>query len=292
MSAVLGGLIEPGFFTSSPVRVALAVSSAVAVVSAVIGVITVLRGQSFAGHALADVGTTGGSAAFLVGVSPLWGFVAAGLAGAGLMEALGVRRARSRDLATGVVLGGALGLSALLLYLDTTHESTTGATMTILFGSMFAIAPSTVPVFVVLCAAALASVVVIFRPLLLSAIDPDLAVARGTNVEIVGLLYFFALAVAVSLACVTIGAILSTTLLIGPAATALRFARRPASAVVVAVLVALFATWSSIVLAYDSFYWAPVGRGWPVSFFVAAIVFLCYLLAGLFRPTRRPTGVL
>ena len=34
-----------------------------------------MRGQSFAGEAFGDIGTTGGSAAFLVGVGPLWGFV-------------------------------------------------------------------------------------------------------------------------------------------------------------------------------------------------------------------------
>ena len=44
-----------------------------AVVAGVVGVFTVMRGQSFAGHALADIGATGGSGAFLVGISPLVG---------------------------------------------------------------------------------------------------------------------------------------------------------------------------------------------------------------------------
>ncbi len=45
--------------------------------SGAVGVFTVMRGQSFAGEALGDIGTTGGSGAFLLGVGPLWGFVAA-----------------------------------------------------------------------------------------------------------------------------------------------------------------------------------------------------------------------
>ncbi len=61
------------------------------------------------------------------------------------MEVAGVQRVRSRDLATGVVLGAATGLAALFLYLDTTSTATTGATQQILFGSIFTVEPSTIP---------------------------------------------------------------------------------------------------------------------------------------------------
>ena len=60
----------PGFFSNAPVHVALTVGGIVAVVSSVVGVFTVIRGQSFAGHALSDIGTAGGSGAFLVGIPP------------------------------------------------------------------------------------------------------------------------------------------------------------------------------------------------------------------------------
>jgi ABC-type Mn2+/Zn2+ transport system permease subunit len=54
----------------------------VAVTSGIVGVLTVIRGQSFAGHSLADVATTGGAGAFLAGVNQFWGFLIAGVAGA------------------------------------------------------------------------------------------------------------------------------------------------------------------------------------------------------------------
>ena len=47
---ILRHIIEPGFFGSGPVHVALAVGTVVAITSAVVGVFTVTRGQSFAGH--------------------------------------------------------------------------------------------------------------------------------------------------------------------------------------------------------------------------------------------------
>jgi zinc/manganese transport system permease protein len=122
--------------------------------------------------------------------------------------------------------------------------------------------------------------------LLLTSVSPDLARARGVNVRLVGIAYLAALAVSVSLAAVAIGAVLSTALLIGPPATALRVTKSPARAMAVSALTGLAVTWLGIVLAYDSYYWPPHGHGWPVSFFVVVLVLAAYLLSYA-RPRKR-----
>jgi zinc/manganese transport system permease protein len=279
-------LFEPGLLSSGPVRTALLVGAVVAITSGVIGVFTVIRGQSFAGHSLADVATTGGSGAFLVGLNQFWGFLVAGIVAAALMEGIGVQRRRGRDVATGVVLGAALGAAALFLYLGTLQTSTTGASFTVLFGSIFVISPDTVPALIASGIVALAVVAVLTRVLLLTSISPDLARARGVHVRTVGMIYLAALAVSVSLAAVAIGSVLSTALLIGPAATALRVTKSPGLAMVTSALTGIAATWLGIVLAYDSYYWPPFGHGWPVSFFVVALVLVGYLLTYVKRPRR------
>jgi zinc/manganese transport system permease protein len=284
--ASLAPLFEPGLFGNEAVHVALAVGTLAALVCGAVGVFTVIRGQSFAGEALADIGTTGGSAAYFVGVGPLWGFVAIGLAAAGVMELIGIQRPRGRDLATGIVLGTALGIAALLFYFDTTYRNTTGATVTILFGSVFAISPTTIPAALALALGVLALLALLYRPLLLSSASAELAAARGIPVRLVGAGYLLALALAVALAEMTIGTILSTALLVGPAAAALRLTRRPVHALLVAVLLGVGAMWLGVVLAYDSFDWPPLHHGWPVSFFVVTLIFLFYLLAGIPRSWR------
>jgi zinc/manganese transport system permease protein len=294
VSTVLSAVIEPGFFGNAPVRTALLAGGVVAAVSGVVGMFTVLRGQSFAGHALADVGATGGSGAFLIGVNPLWGFIGIGVVAAGIMELIGIRRPRGRDVATGIVLGAGLGLAALFLYWGTTYTNTTGATISVLFGSMFVISTSTVPVILAASAAALAVVLLLYRPLLLSSVSGDMALVRGVPVRLAGVLYLLAMAVVVSLAALTTGAILSTALLVGPAATALRLTSRTGLAVLLAALIGLAATWLGILLAYDSFYWPPGRQGWPVSFFVVTLIFAFYLLAqlpGIRRPVRAATDL-
>ncbi len=281
MHEIYSAIFEPGFFGSSQVHVAATVGGLVAIVSAVTGVFTVMRGQSFGGHALGDVSAAGGSGALLLGLSPVVGFVGLGIVGAGVMDLIGVRRLRGRDLATGIVLGTAIGLSALFLYLTTTQSATTGAVQQILFGSIFTTPAGTVPLAIVLGAVALAVVAVVGRPLLLTTVSPDIAAARGVPVRLVGLAYMLALAVSVGLSSLAIGAILSTALLIGPAATALRVTKRVTTALVLSCLFGVAATWIGILLAYDSYYWGTSHEGLPVSFFIVALVFLGYLASGL-----------
>jgi zinc/manganese transport system permease protein len=283
MRRLLTWVFEPGFFSSSPVHVAVVIGGLVAVVSAVVGVFTVMRGQSFAGHALGDVSAAGGSGALLLGLSPVAGFVGLGIAGAGVMDLIGVQRVRGRDLATGIVLGAAIGLTALFLYLNTSASSTTGAAQQVLFGSIFTTTAGTIPVIVVLSAVAVGGIALTCRPLLLATVSPDIAAARGVPVRLVSVTYMAALAVAVGLSSLAVGAILSTALLIGPAAAALRLARQVGSAVAVACVIGVAATWAGILLAYDSYYWGTTRQGLPVSFFIVAVIFAVYLISGFVR---------
>jgi zinc/manganese transport system permease protein len=279
-------IFEPGFFSNDTVRTALVLGALVAIVSALVGVFTVLRGQSFAGHALTDVATAGGAGASLAVVSPLIGFIGAGVLGAGAMEAVGVQRVKDRDIATGVVLGGATGLAALFLYLVTSQTSTTGSTQSLLFGSVFTVEPSTLLYAWTLSALVAAGLFVIRRPLLMSSISPELAAARGIRVRVVGVAFMVMLAVAVGLSAIVIGSILSTALLIGPPASALKVVRRFSVALVTAAALGVLATWLGIVLAYDSFYWSASHKALPVSFFVVAIVLVEFCVVSTIRHRR------
>ena len=284
MRSLFTMIFASGFFASAPVHTAMIIGGVAALVSGVVGVFTVMRGESFAGHGLADMSSAGGSASFLLGINPLLGFLGMGVIAAGGMELAGARLVRERDLVTGIAVGAGLGLAALLLYFDVTFTSTTGAAVTVMFGSMFSIPPTIIPLALAVGLSALAICAVCYRPLLLVSLSPELAKVQGVRVRLTGLLYLLVLASTVSLSAMTVGAILSTALLIGPAATALRLAKRPGRAIAIAVLIGVGATWGGILLAYDSFYWTP-GHGWPVSFFIVSIIFIVYVV-GAALPKR------
>ncbi|MBO0767196.1 MAG: metal ABC transporter permease [Solirubrobacterales bacterium] len=272
-----------GFFASPAVQLGAGIGAAVAIVAATLGVFTVIRSQAFAGESMGDIGTAGGAGAYLLSVGPVLGFAAATTAAAAIMELLGVQRARGRDLVTGVVLGAGFALSALLLYVATTDNTTSGTTSTVMFGSLFALRSSDLALTLSLAAIALGVTLALFRPLLLASTDTDLAAAQGLPLRLLGFAYLLALAIAVALAALTVGSILSTALLVGPAATALKLTDRPLRAVVYASVIGIGAVWLGLVLAYDSYDWPPAHHGWPASFFIVALVLCAYLAGGGWR---------
>lgn len=283
-NALLNWIFAPGFFQSAQVHSALLLGGMVAAVCGVFGVFVVIRSQAFVGHAMADFGGAGAALAFLFGVNTLWGFLLFGLLSAAGVELLG-RRAKERDIATGVVLSFALGLEALFLFLDTHYTGSAGAPMMILFGSVFMVRPATVAIVAGMTCGALLVLCVVCRPLLLCSLDPELAVTRGVPVRLVGLVFILILAVVVEEASLAVGALLGTALLIGPAAAAARLTRKMGTALLLSAGIGVFSMGLGILLAYDSYLWPPAHRGWPVSFFVCILILALYLLSGL--PGRR-----
>ena len=252
----LQSMLPASLWQSSIVLNALTVGTVVAVVTAALGYFVVLRGYSFTGHAVTDIGLAGGSGALLVGLNPLWGLLAFCTLAAGGIDLLGSRM-RERDVATGVVLVLMLGVGSLLLYLGTKMANEPPGIL--LFGSVFEADPAITPFVVGIGLGCLAVLAVLYRPLLFCSASPEAA-------QVVGVL-------------------LSTALLIGPAATASYLSARPGVAIVLAIAIGVVETWLGIVLAYDSYYWG--GKSWPVSFFITALALGIYLLARALHPLGR-----
>ena len=270
------------FLQNGPVQVALLLSCAAALLCGALGLFTVLRGQAFAGHALADVSSAGGAGSLLFGVSPLLGFLFFGVAGVAGLEILQPQRAAGRDEAAGILLGAGLGLTALLLHFCLTAHGASGAAQAVMFGAMFSTPPGVAIWSCVLAGVCLLVLACIARPLLLASLDAELARVAGVLPRVMGLVFLLLLALAVTLAAMTVGAILATALLIGPAAAGMRLARGPLGGVVVSMALGLAACWGGIGLAYESYGWTP-GRTWPVSFFIVALLLVFYAAAGLRR---------
>jgi zinc/manganese transport system permease protein len=262
------------------VRTALIVGSVVVIATALVGVLTVLRGQSFAGHSLTDLASVGGSAAFLLGVNQLWGFVVASIIAALGMHAIGIERLRGRDISTGIMLATGMGLTSLFLSLSTMRPSGASASVNVLFGSLFAISPGVVPVVIILSALCLLMLVIIWRPALFSTVAPQLAHARGVATGATNAAFMVVLALSVALSSISVGAVLSTALLIGPASCGLLLAKRVKNSMIIACASGLFCVWGGIVISYESYSWMH-GHSWSVSFCIVALVTVCYLLSRL-----------
>jgi zinc/manganese transport system permease protein len=253
------GMLSYGFVID-----ALAAGGIVAVVAGIVGFFLVMRGQTFAGHALSHVGFAGATGAVLIGVTPFWGLIALTLA-AGLAMGLLGERVSGRDVAIGMVLSLALGLGLLFLHFYTAFA--TQAT-SLLFGNVFSVDHATVLTLVVLGVACLAALALMARPLLFATLQPDLAEAKGVSLRLVSVLFMAIVAIAVAEAAQIVGVLLVFTLMVGPAAAAQRLTTRLSTGLLLTVLLGLGETWLGITLAYQT--------DWPSSFWIAALSGLVY----------------
>ncbi len=246
---------------------AYAAGTIVGVVVAIVGFFVVLRGLTFAGDALAHIGFTGAAGVILLGLPPIFGMFGLCAAGGIVMGLLG-ERVRGRDVAIGIVMAFALGLGALFLSLYTRYAT---EAFSILFGTILGVSRQDLLVTGLAGVLTLVALGVIARPLLFASIDPEVAEARGVPVRFLSALFLVILAVAVAQAVQVVGVLLLLTLLVGPAATAGYLTHRPRRVVALSVIIALVEVWTGITLAYYN--------KAPVSFFIAAISFLLYLVA-------------
>jgi zinc/manganese transport system permease protein len=261
----MGSLIQADMFSQPYMQNALLTGSIAAVLAGLVGFFVVLRGMSFAAHALGQIGFAGAAGAVLIGVDPLWGLVVFAVGGALGLGLLGVRE-HGRDATTALMLVAALGLGALFIALNNTYAT---AAFTLLFGTIVGVSRAEVWQTGVLALGCLVGLAVLYRPLLLATVDVDMAAARGVPVRLVGIVFLVVVGVAAAVTIPTVGTLLIFSLMVGPAAAASAVARRPVVALGLAAVLSLLATWIGVITAYDT--------GWPIGFLISAVVTVIYL---------------
>jgi zinc/manganese transport system permease protein len=245
----------------------------VAVIAAIMGYFLIVRGLTFAGHALPNIGFAGAAGAVLLGLDPVIGLFAFTI-GAGVGIGLLGREVNERDTSIGVIMTFALGLGLLFLSLYTGYAE---RVYSILFGQIIGISQQDVLITAIASLGTLLAILLLFRPLLFSSFDPEVAQARGLPVRLLSLAFLILLAITISLAVQVVGALLIFTLLIGPAATASRITSSPFRVLALAILLGVGYTLLGIYLAAEN-------GVWPVSFYIATFSFGIYLPVRLLSP--------
>ena len=239
----------------------------VALSAGVIGYFVVLRGLSFAAHALSHIGFAGATGGVLLGAAPIVGLLVFTSAAGMVMGALG-QRLRGRDVTIGLVMAWSLGLGLLFTRL---YQGSANLAIGILFGQIFGITIQEVYVTLFAGALTMLALVAIYRPLLFASLDDVVAEAKGVPVRALSIGFMVILAIAVSEAVQAVGVLLIFALIVAPAAIAERFTTRPSRGVLLSAGLAVLFTWAGLTIAY----YIP----YPVGFFISTIAFWSYLVA-------------
>ena len=252
-------------------RTAFAASGVVALLAGAVGYFLVMRGQTFAGHALSHVGFTGATGAVLLGLSPIWGLVGFTVLAALAMGMLG-EKLSGRDVAIGMTLSLALGLGLLFLHFYTAYASQATA---LLFGNVLGVSQGALWTLAILGFISLLALGVLARPLFFISLQPEVAEAKGVPVRFVATVFLVIVAIAVAECTQIVGVLLVFTLMVGPAAAAQNVTTHLASGVLLAVLLALMEAWGGLSLAFLT--------DWPTSFWNTVLSVAFYFLS-LLRP--------
>ena len=254
------------------------VATIVAVVGGVVGFFVVLRGSAFPAHAIPKGAFAGAAGASLLGINTL-----IGLGAFSLLAALGIgrlgRRGRS-DVVTALALVLMLALGAAFLSRTSQYEP---EIYSLLFGEILGVSTTEIVPVAVLGLVCLVAVAVLYRPLMLSSVVPDIAEAKGIRSYRMQMAFLVVVAAATTVTVPVVGALLMFSLMVGPPAAARALTSRPALAMALSVVIAMVTVWGAIAISYQS--------NWPVGFFVGVFGAASYALGrGAAALRRRGAG--
>jgi zinc/manganese transport system permease protein len=250
------------------------VASIVAVVAGIVGFFTVMRGSAFAAHAIPNGSFAGAAGASLIGVSTLLGLGVFSLGGALTIGLLG-RRGR-HDVATALALVAMLALGALFLSFSVEYAP---EVYSLLFGEVLGISPNEIAPTAILGALCILATGILYRPLMLSSVLPEVGEARGISSFRMEMLFLAVLALATTMTVPVVGTLLIFSLMIGAPAAARSFTDRPLVAMALSAAIALLIVWVALAASYQTNY--------PVGFFVGAGSAVSYTLGRGWAAWRR-----
>jgi ABC-type Mn2+/Zn2+ transport system permease subunit len=258
-------LLEP-FLRYEFMRNSLAAVVLIGIICAPIGVYVVLRGMAFVGDAMSHTILPGVVLAFLNGWSLFVGALVAAIITAFSIGWLSRRQAVKEDTAIGIVFSGMFALGILLMsttnsFRDFTH---------VLFGYILGVSADDLKAIAVLAAIVLAVLAALHKELELTSFDPIQAQVMGLQPARMRYILLILLALAIVTAIQAVGVVLTSAMLVTPAATATLLTKRLSLMMILATLIAVG---SGVVGLYFS-YTSNVSSG-------AAIVLTCTIVFGL-----------
>ncbi|MBM7412169.1 zinc/manganese transport system permease protein [Clavibacter michiganensis] len=248
------------------------------VVGGLIGVFVMTRDLAFAVHGVSELSFAGAAAALLLGVNVVGGSLVGSLVAAIAIGVLGTR-AKDRNSIIAVIMPFGLGLGILFLAL---YDGRASNKFGLLTGQIVSVDNPQLGYLVAISAVVILGLAVVWRPLMFASVDPDVAAARGVPVRLLSIVFMVLLGLGTAVSIQIVGALLVLSLLVTPAAAAMRVSSTPRVVVSLSVLFALASIVGGIMLA--------LGSSIPISPYVTTISFTIYLVCRGIDALRARSG--
>ena len=247
------------------------------IMGGLIGVFVMTRDMSFAVHGISELSFAGAAIALLVGLNVALGATFGSIVAAIIIAILG-SRAKDRNSIIAVLMPFGLGIGILALAL---YEGRAANKFGLLTGQIIAVDDPQVFWLIATSLVVVFALLVVWRPLSFASLDSEVAEARGVPTKALGIVFMLLLALAVAASVQVVGALLVMTLLVTPAAAALRLTSSPLWVPLLSMIFAVVSVVGGILLA--------LGGGLPISPYVTTLSFAIYLVARLIEKLRTGT---
>jgi zinc/manganese transport system permease protein len=239
-----------------------------------IGVFVMTRDMSFAVHGISELSFAGAALALLFGLNIALGATLGSIVAAVIIAIMG-SRAKDRNSIIAVLMPFGLGIGILALAL---YEGRAANKFGLLTGQIIAVDDPQVFWLIATSLVVVAALLFIWRPLTFASLDLEVAAARAVPTKALGIVFMLLLALAVAASVQVVGALLVMTLLVTPAAAALRLTSSPLLVPILSVSFAVVSVVGGILLA--------LGGGLPISPYVTTLSFAIYLVARLIEKSK------
>ncbi|QIM66410.1 zinc ABC transporter permease [Mannheimia granulomatis] len=240
-----------------------------AFITAPLGAFVVWRKMAYFGDTLSHSALLGVALGIFLQIDPYLAVIVMTIVLALLLVWLEQKTHYSVDTVLGIIAHISLSLGVITISL---LDNVRVDLMSYLFGDLLAINSNDV-LFIALGAAAILSILALYWKALLSmTISAELAQIEGLNVVRLRLLLMILTALTIALSMKFVGALIITSLLIIPSATARRFARTPERMVIIAILLSIVAVTGGLLLSA----WKDTPAG-PSVVICAGFIFLLSL---------------
>ncbi|WP_086774620.1 zinc ABC transporter permease subunit ZnuB [Vibrio coralliirubri] len=238
----------------------------IALIAGPLGSFVVWRKMAYFGDTLAHASLMGLALGFLFNINLYFTLLICCLMLAVLLVTLQKQKLVATDTLLGILAHSALSLGLVAVsFLDNVRVDL----MSYLFGDLLAVSPTDL-VFIYAGAAVIGLVLAIFwRPLLSTTVNEDLAAVDGINIDLMRLILMLLVGIVIAVGMKFVGALIMTSLLIIPAATARKFANTPEQMAFLASVIGSIAVFGGLSLSW--FYDTPAGPSVVIS---AAAMFM------------------
>ncbi len=235
-----------------------------------LGSFVVWRRMSYFGDTLAHASLLGVAFGLLLNISPFYAVIAITLLLSLLLVWLERRPHLAIDTLLGILAHSALSLGLVVVSL---MSNVRVDLMAYLFGDLLSVTPTDLYTIGAGVAIVLAVLAFYWRSLLSMTISPELAQVDGVNIQRTKMVLMLVTALTIGVAMKFVGALIITSLLIIPAATARRFARSPEQMAGIAILVGILAVTAG--LTFSAWYDTPAG---PSVVLGASVMFMLSMM--------------